>query len=152
MFMKNFWIVVGIIVLVGLVYFIGKSLFSSPDTDIGSTAGNLEQSVAPESTSAPSVVATESPTNSPTPSSSPAPTSVSLINMSFQPAELTVKVGDTVTFTNNDTVAHNVTFSSFSSKLLQPGDNFAHIFKTKGTYGYKCTIHPKVMAGTVIVN
>lgn len=162
MSMKNFWIIVGIIVLIGILYFGGKELFTTSNPEASPTADTLSglESATPESTGAPTIAATESPVINPSPSESlsaspvasgPTTTSVSLVNMSFQPASVTVKVGDTVMFTNNDTVPHNVTFASFSSKLMQPGDLFSHTFRTKGTYNYKCTIHPKVMTGVVVV-
>ncbi len=54
---------------------------------------------------------------------------VEMVNISFQPATLTVKVGDTVTWTNNDTVAHTVTAddNSFDSGNIDPGATFVAI-------------------------
>src|SRR5918999_6552963 len=40
---------------------------------------------------------------------------VSMEGIAFQPAEVTVSAGDTVTWTNNDSVGHDVTADSFSS-------------------------------------
>lgn len=74
-------------------------------------------------------------------------------NFAFTPARITVKTGSTVTWVNQDQVAHSVvadhdTFPS--SSTLQPGDRYSHTFNTAGTFPYICGIHP-YMTGTVVV-
>ena len=81
--------------------------------------------------------------------------SVTMQNISFQPATTQVKVGDTVTWTNDEAVGHDVTaddgsFKSGPSGGLQQGDTFKHKFDKAGTFAYKCTVHPN-MTGTVQV-
>jgi len=74
--------------------------------------------------------------------------------MAFDPSTITVVAGTTITWTNKDPVAHDVTSNSaglFTSPSLGQNGTFANTFNTPGTYQYKCTIHPG-MAGTVIVN
>jgi plastocyanin len=78
---------------------------------------------------------------------------VSEEGIAFNPAEVTVSVGDTVTWTNNDSVAHDVTADSFSSGDpggMSPGDTFEQTFDEAGTFDYVCTVHPG-MEGTVVV-
>ncbi len=78
---------------------------------------------------------------------------VSEEGIAFKPAEVTVSTGDTVTWTNNDTVAHDVTADSFSSgdsAGMAPGDTFEHTFDEAGMFDYVCTVHPG-MEGTVVV-
>jgi plastocyanin len=78
---------------------------------------------------------------------------VSEEDITFNPAEVTVGVGDTVTWTNNDSVGHDVTADSFSSGEpggMAPGDTFEQTFDEAGTFDYVCTVHPG-MEGTVIV-
>ena len=78
---------------------------------------------------------------------------VSMEGIAFQPAEVTVGVGDTVTWTNNDSVGHDVTADSFSSGdpgAMAGGDTFEHTFEEAGTFDYVCTVHPG-MEGTVVV-
>jgi plastocyanin len=80
-------------------------------------------------------------------------TEVSMEGIAFQPAEVTVGVGDTVTWTNNDSVGHDVTADSFSSGepgAMSSGDTFEHTFEEAGTFDYVCTVHPG-MEGTVVV-
>jgi plastocyanin len=78
---------------------------------------------------------------------------VSEEGIAFNPAEVTVGVGDTVTWTNNDSVGHDVTADSFSSGDpggMAPGDTFEHTFEEAGTFDYVCTVHPG-MEGSVVV-
>jgi plastocyanin len=78
---------------------------------------------------------------------------VSMEGIKFNPASVTVKAGDTVTWTNNDSVGHDVTgdnFKSGDSGGLQNGDTFAQTFDKKGTFDYVCTVHPG-MEGSVTV-
>ena len=71
----------------------------------------------------------------------------------FSPANLTVKVGKTVTWVNQDTVTHTVTSdgsSLFDSGFMPTGAAFRFTFTTPGTYPYYCTVHP-YMKGTIVV-
>jgi len=71
----------------------------------------------------------------------------------FSPANLTVKVGKTVTWVNKDTVTHTVTSdgsSLFDSGFMPTGATFQFTFTTAGTYAYYCTVHP-FMKGTIVV-
>ena len=80
-------------------------------------------------------------------------TEVSMADIAFDPAEVTVGVGDTVTWTNDDSVDHDVTADSFSSGDpggMAPGETFDHAFEEAGTFDYVCTVHPG-MDGSVTV-
>jgi len=79
-------------------------------------------------------------------------------NECWSPAEISVGVGETVTWSNDDTAAHTVTSGSavdgpddiFDSSLFMAGTTFEVTFDTEGTFPYFCMVHPW-MAGTVIV-
>jgi len=79
-------------------------------------------------------------------------------NECWSPAEISVGVGETVTWSNDDTAAHTVTSGSavdgpddiFDSSLFLAGTTFEVTFDTEGTFPYFCMVHPW-MAGTVIV-
>jgi plastocyanin len=78
---------------------------------------------------------------------------VSQEGIAFNPSEVSVAVGDTVTWTNNDSVGHDVTADSFSSGDpggMAPGRTFEHTFDEAGTFDYVCTVHPG-MEGSVVV-
>jgi plastocyanin len=118
---------------------------------------------APASSPSPSLAASPSPSmsmkmsESPSPSSSAAATAtdtVKIQNYAFSPANITVKKGTTVTWTNEDSVGHTVTESDGqtgpASPTIQQGKTYSFTFNTVGTFHYKCTIHP-YMTGTVAV-
>ncbi len=77
---------------------------------------------------------------------------VAIKNYSFSPATLTVKVGTTVTWTQDDSgTKHSATDAGvFDSTLLPQGKSFSYKFTKAGTYNYICTAH-QFMKGTIIV-
>jgi len=86
-------------------------------------------------------------------------TSVSLENIQFNPKDLTIKAGQTVTFTNKESVPHDVhktsgpgdDFSSGDPGGMQQGDTFKLKLDKPGTYEYVCEVHKPGMAGTITV-
>ncbi len=70
----------------------------------------------------------------------------------FSPGTVTVKAGETVTWTNLDEEPHTVVSVEgiFRSSALDTKDSFSFKFERPGTYRYLCTLHPK-MLGTVVV-
>lgn len=79
-------------------------------------------------------------------------TQVQIVNFAYSPANIQVKAGATVTWTNQDTAPHTVTFKNGmkDSGILQKGQTFNYTFTTPGTYQYYCTVHP-YMTATVTV-
>jgi plastocyanin len=77
---------------------------------------------------------------------------VSIDNMAFVPATLTVPAGSTVTWTNHDEEPHTVAASdgSFHSPGLGSQGTYSHTFPTAGKFDYICSIHP-FMHATVVV-
>jgi len=77
--------------------------------------------------------------------------SVTIDNFTFSPAELTVKVGTTVTWTNHDDIPHTVVSAGkYRSKTLDTEDKFSFTFTAAGDYKYFCSLHPH-MTGTIKV-
>lgn len=79
---------------------------------------------------------------------------VSIQHHMFMPADITVPVGATVTWTNEDGVPHTVTSDAkglFSSGWKLKGGHFEFAFTRAGTYPYHCSIH-KEMHGVVTVS
>jgi len=98
-------------------------------------------------------------TQLPTVTTIPAPqttTSVSantipIKNFAFDPPSMTVKVGSTVRWVNQDSVPHRILFTDGAdSTILAPMQSWSRKFDRAGTYDYSCTIHP-TMQGTIIV-
>jgi plastocyanin len=77
---------------------------------------------------------------------------VSIKGFAFNPGDLTVKAGDKVTWTNEDSTKHKIKSAdgSFDSDALSQGNTFDHVFSTAGTFAYICGIHPS-MKGTITV-
>ena len=76
--------------------------------------------------------------------------------LEFTPASVSARVGQTLTWTNEDTVQHNVTYlsgPSFSSspRVMSPGASFSIKLTQSGEIHYFCSIHPW-MKGTIIVS
>lgn len=79
---------------------------------------------------------------------------VNIKDNSFQPSYLTVPVGATVEWHNQDGVQHTVTSDIaglFDSGVIMPGKKYAKTFKDPGSYGYRCSYHPE-MQGTIAVS
>lgn len=72
--------------------------------------------------------------------------------MAFTPGRIEIEAGTTVTWKNNDPLAHTVTAANraFDSGLVQPGTSWSYTFTTPGTYDFSCTPHP-FMKGVVVV-
>jgi plastocyanin len=80
-----------------------------------------------------------------------ADTAVTIDNFTFSPAELTVKVGTTVTWTNHDDIPHTVVSAGkFRSKAMDTDNSFSFTFTDAGEYKYFCSLHPH-MTGTIKV-
>jgi len=79
---------------------------------------------------------------------------VAIKGYAFSPKALTVAVGDTVTWTNEDSAPHTVTVTSgpekFDSGTLQQGESFSYTFTKAGTYDYYCAVHPDMTASVTV--
>jgi plastocyanin len=75
-----------------------------------------------------------------------------LTTNAFGANPLTVAVGTTVTWTNNDSIPHDSVADGgqWNSGILSAGQSFQFRFTTAGSFPYKCTLHPN-MVGTVTV-
>src|SRR5690242_7144954 len=77
---------------------------------------------------------------------------VSIKNLKYDPPKLTIKPGETVVWTNQDSNDHTVIADddSFKSDNLGAGDKFKYTFDKKGKFPYHCRYHPR-MKGLVLV-
>lgn len=77
---------------------------------------------------------------------------VTIEDLKYKPAEIKVKVGDTVVWTNNDDREHTVTAEdgSFKSGRLRSGKVFKFTFKKAGRFPYKDDFFAR-MSGVVVV-
>lgn len=93
----------------------------------------------------------------------PTANEVCMMNRTFNPSNLSIAHGTTVTWKNGDAVNHTVGNASgsaetFTSGFIGAGATFSHTFATPGTFEYYCAIHgmdgspPTGMHGTITVN
>lgn len=126
-------------------------------------------------TAAPTAVPTAAPTRVPLPTLAPqaiisrisretaVPTSrpatpaqplVEAVDYGYSPAQLTIKLGETVMFVNDGNDGHDVTGSGpggdWRSGPLAPSERYSRPFELPGTYTYVCTFHPE-MRGRITV-
>lgn len=132
---------ISIVILAIAVILVGAFLTSRRHTQSGATGNSNSTNTSSNSTQNSS-------------STSQSAHAVTISNFSFSPATLTVKKGTTVTWTNQDSVAHTVTETDGKtgpdSASLGKGQTYSFTYTTAGTFTYHCKIHPD-MTGTVTV-
>lgn len=117
-------------------------------------------------TTAPSAAASEAPAASEpaasepaaggaacTPSTTAGEVTAEIADFAFDPADISATVGQTVTFTNNDSAPHTATLDddSCTTENLNQGDSGGLTFNAAGTYPFHCAVHPD-MKGTITVS
>jgi plastocyanin len=88
--------------------------------------------------------------------SRPAATVTKAVNITataFKPANITIKTGDVVKWTNKDTKNHQVVANngSFASSAITPNHSYSHTFNTAGTFRYHDALHP-ALTGKIVVS
>lgn len=132
-------IIVGIIVVVviiaGAVYFMHKH------NEMQSTMNMQHMNMQAQNSSP--TTSTKTPTGK---------NAVTIQNFAFSPATITIKAGQSVTWTNEDNIGHSATSDngSFDTGVLSQGQSKSITFAKAGTYTYHCSVHPDMKA-TVIV-
>lgn len=88
----------------------------------------------------------------PQPGAAQSGAAVTIQGFAFNPAELTVKVGTNVTWTNNDGTTHTITSDTglWDSARVSQGGTYVRLFDQAGSFGYHCSIHTS-MKGTIVV-
>jgi plastocyanin len=83
---------------------------------------------------------------------STATTTVQIKRSGFVPATVTINQDDSVTWTNSDTIDHQVVANggSFASPILKPSETYTNAFGSGGTFNYHDSLHP-TLKGTVTV-
>ena len=83
-----------------------------------------------------------------TPSPSGSSVTQSLTTTAFSPNPLTISVGTTVTWMNQDKTAHTATSNNgaFDTGTIAVGGQASKQFTTAGSFPYHCTIHPGMVA------
>ena len=77
---------------------------------------------------------------------------VAINNFMFEPAQLTIAAGQSVTWSNDDGAPHGVQFKDGTpgQELLLPGQTFSHVFAAAGVFDYACSVHPYMTARVTV--
>jgi plastocyanin len=102
--------------------------------------------------SAPSIVVSNPAELPCAPSAAAGTVAVTIKDLAFTPAAITAKVGDVISFTNEDTVNHTATLDvgDCGTQPLSNGASEGLTFSEAGTYPFHCAIHSS-MTGTITV-
>ncbi len=134
-------IVILVVVIGGVVVYANKKNADKNQSSNSSSTSNMAN--MPDNSSSSSSSQNTQATNK-----------VTISNFAFSPSAITVKKGTTVTWTNQDSVAHNVNETDGKdgpkSNDLNTGQSYSFTFNTAGTFNYHCSIHPD-MIGKVLV-
>jgi plastocyanin len=143
---------------IGVLVFAAVAVAQSTPEGIdasGNTTGVQNSTSIPGNAPVESTTPTESkaPAQSEPPPLTETSVTVDIHDHTFDPAQLKVAAGTTVTWTNGDTGAHTVTADNglFDSGVLEPGQSYSTWLGGSGTVAYHCEIHPD-MKGSVVVS
>ena len=120
-----------------IIYAIFMSLFLV--TGCIDTQPSEETTATPTITPTPTVAATIVPTST----EETTTIDIAIQENAFNPADVTIKVGDTVVWKNMDSMQHAVRIEGENSHYLLVGESFSHTFEEEGTFLYICSYHPK---------
>ncbi len=134
-------IVAGIVVLVVGGIFVSAQLNKDSDTDKMHSGGSSNTASADKSAVTDLSAQTE--------------VAINIQDFAYEKANLKIKVGTTVTWTNQDDARHNVVTEGegaekLASELLAKGESYSFTFTKAGTTTYLCEPHP-YMKGTINV-
>jgi plastocyanin len=78
---------------------------------------------------------------------------VTIANFAFSPGSITAKVGQPITFSNEDTARHGAALDdgSCTTGILGTGSSGGLVFSAPGTYTFHCPVHPETMTGTITI-
>ena len=107
--------------------------------------GSSKSSSSSSSTPATSTASSSSSGGTAAPSSGKT-VQITMKNIAFNPKTVTVKVGTTVKWVNEDSAPHNVTGGPLHSPTIGNGGSFTYKATKAGTISYVCTIHPGMTA------
>ncbi|WP_425838746.1 cupredoxin domain-containing protein [Streptomyces fractus] len=101
-----------------------------------------------------SMAQTQQPAAAPAAAAAPDHT-MKIADMKFAQSKMTVKVGETVEWVNEDTAPHTVTSTKgpakFDSGTMEKGDSWSYTFTKPGTYEYYCAVHPDMVGSITVV-
>lgn len=128
--------------LLGAALFLGGCGYQTPSQPAAPTSGS-----SPTPTTTPNSVSA-----TPSPSSDQTTGAVTIQNFAFSPASLTIKKGETVTWTNKDSAPHQIASDNgkFQGPQMSNGQTYSFTFNETGTFPYHCVIHPMMKAAITV--
>ena len=129
----------------------GALLLAACSTSADSDSTTTTVFVATTTTTAAATTTTTATTTSTAPPGDDG--SVLIENFFFGPNDISISVGDTVTWTNDQGSTGHTTTSDdgiWGSSVLSAGDTFEHTFDEAGTFAYFCSIHPSMTASITV--
>lgn len=139
------YILIILVIALGSFYILNGSQYSSVKTDVGRPPSAPSFFTEPATGPA----ATNLPLTAPGTTQSKTYT-VSVVNFSFDPVILNINKGDTVVWTNEDPIPHQIAGKNINGAVMSKGQNYSFVFNDSGTFDYYCKLHPS-MKGSVIV-
>ena len=76
---------------------------------------------------------------------------VTIDRLVFEPAEIEVRVGETVEWTNKDRIAHTATVKGGWEVMIPPGKVATRVVEAGDTVDYYCRFHPNMKGRIVVV-
>jgi plastocyanin len=77
---------------------------------------------------------------------------VTIDKLSFMPAEIEVKVGETIEWTNKDRIAHTATVKGGWEVMIPPGKVATKVAEAGDSVEYYCRFHPNMKGRITIVS
>lgn len=144
-------VLIAIVVVGGAFYFSKGANTPSANTDSNSaTNTTVDTSVQIQTPLEENPILPTQPTPAPK-TTNPVTDNVTISNFAFAEKSVSIKVGDSVLWTNKDSAPHTVTGDGgLSSGTLKTNQTYSFTFNTAGTFNYHCAFHPS-MTGTVTV-
>lgn len=129
---KGVWIGIAVVIVAVAAVVIWLNSGKQQNDTAGSNRTNTSKAAGPDDSSLSSPVET---------------TDATIQNFEFSPAVIKVKAGQTVTWTNKDSIQHNVVANTPSpdapdGPLLAQGETYKFTFNKPGTYTLHCAPHP----------
>jgi plastocyanin len=155
---KNIAIILVVLVLVigGVLYFMKSNdsgtIVMPTESDSTTGGATTKNSGQPSTTAVTTTTTTVTTPPAPAPTPVPVVRNINITGFKYDPASLTVKKGDTVVWTNLDSIEHTVTGTNGGpdSNTISFNQKYSYVFDKVGTFPYTCKIHPN-MKGTITV-
>jgi plastocyanin len=137
--MRKLIAIIAIIVVTAVAWLVVGNKTNRPAPSSSTNSSQSQSTSNTSNQSSPKTVATDK---------------VTIANFAFAPADITIKKGTTMTWTNQDSTSHTVTENDGkngpNASPMNQDQTYSFTFNETGTFHYHCIIHPE-MTGTVTV-